>query len=604
MSKGSEKISMLMKTRKIHLKGTPLCGGIAIGKPFFFTVCEDVIAEFSIPASEVKAEIRRFSAAIEKTKNEILRLQKTLEEEGSQEGVEILNTHLQLLEEDKVTSEVIEKIEQTLKNAEFIFYHTIKEIEERFEKIDNPYFKERVKDIRDVYRRVLNHLKKTVRVSLKEAPKNSIVFADEIAPSDTAEVSSKQVNAFVTKFGGITSHAAIMAKARGIPFISGVNFFGLDEINAKKVIVDGRTGDVIFDPDESTLKEYKYLQKKLLDHSKALEKSGALLTETFDGYKIRLSANVEEHEELDQLLSYGDHGVGLFRSEYLFLSKERYPTEEEQYKSYKQILQKMGNLPVVIRTFDIGGDKLAFAEAQNESNPFLGCRAIRLMLKEKDIFKAQLRAILRASVHGKAKILFPMISGVIELVEAKKVLDEVKQELTDEKIDFDHNVPIGCMIEVPSAAITCDVLAKECDFLSIGTNDLVQYSLAVDRANEQMSYLYRPTDPSVIRLIKMIVDVGNRNHIPVGVCGEIAANPLFTPLLLGLGIHELSVASRFLPIIKNTIRVMSIVSASKLAERILSLPTANEVEEELRSEYQKLVPDDPLIYKPTCAPKV
>lgn len=585
---------MAVKTRQRRLKGAPICGTIAIGKPFFFRVVDEVIAEFNIAPKDVAGEVKRFRVALEKTRGEIKELQKQLKAEGSEEGSQILDAHLQLLEEEAITSDIEKEIKKTCKNSESTFSKVVRNFEEKFNRISNPFFKERVKDLHDVYRRVLNNLKRSARISLAEVPKNSIIFADDLVPSDTAEAKSGQVVAFVTRLGGGTSHAAIMAKAKGIPYISSVNFMEVEDFKDKQVIVDGRTGDIIINPDSKTLVRYKNLQKELNQHIKTLERYGALESETFDGYKVELAANIEGHHDLDQLVGYGDHGIGLFRSEYLFLSKDAYPSEDEQFDAYKQILEKMNPLHVVIRTFDIGGDKVASFNDSSETNPFLGCRAIRLMLRERDIFKTQLRAILRASVHGKAKILFPMVSGLIELTEVKQILDEVKQELRQKGIPFDEEIPIGCMIEVPSAAITCDMLVKECDFLSIGTNDLVQYSLAVDRGNEQMSYLYRPTDPSVLRLIKIIVDISNRNQVPVGICGEVAANPLFTPLLLGLGIHELSVAARFLPSIKNVIRSTSIVSAVKLAENILNLPTANEVESVLVKEYQKLMPEDPL----------
>ncbi|SCA58510.1 Phosphoenolpyruvate-protein phosphotransferase [Chlamydiales bacterium SCGC AB-751-O23] len=588
---------MAVKSRPIHLKGSPICGTIAIGKPFFFRVVDDVISEFNIPPEEIEGEIKRFHSALLKTRADIQVLQKQLKTEGSAESAQILDAHLQILEDEAITLDIEKKIKKTFKNTESIFSKVVQGFEEKFNKISSPFFKERIKDLHDVSRRLLSNLKKTVRVSLAEIPENSIVFADDLVPSDTAEAKTGRVSAFVTKYGGGTSHVAIMAKARGIPYISSVDFMEMEELSCKKVIVDARSGDVILNPDSKTLSKYKGMQKELNDHIENLEKFGDLEAETFDGYKVRLAANIENHQELDQLIRYGDHGIGLFRSEYLFLSKSEYPSEEEQLAAYRQILEKMSPLPVVIRTFDLGGDKLASFQTLSESNPFLGCRAIRLMLRETDIFKTQLRAILRASVYGNVKILFPMVSGLVELNQAKAVLEEVRKELRKKGIKFDENIPIGCMIEVPSAAITCDMLVKECDFLSIGTNDLVQYSLAVDRGNEQMSYLYRPTDPSVLRLIKIIVDISNKNKVPVGLCGEIAANPLFTPLLLGLGIHELSVAARFLPSIKSIIRSTSIVSAVKLAENILNLPTADEVEAVLVKEYQKIIPNDPLLFK-------
>lgn len=320
---------------------------------------------------------------------------------------------------------------------------------------------------------------------------------------------------------------------------------------------------------------------------KQLQKTGFLEAETIDGYKTCLSANIEMFNELDSLHQYGGEGVGLFRSEYLFLARDTFPSEEEQFMVYRTIVERVERHPSVIRTFDIGGDKLGNF-SRYEKNPYLGCRAIRLMLKERVIFKTQIRAILRASAFGEVSILFPMISGLPELREAKELVEEVKEELLKQGIPFSRDIPIGCMIEVPSAAITCDLLAKECDFLSIGTNDLVQYTLAVDRSNPAMSYLYTPTHPSVIRMIKMIVDEGNKAKRLVSVCGEIASDPRFTPLLLGLGVHELSLAVPSLSMIKNVIRKLSIVEARQIAQEVLLLATAWEVEQKLDEVYRDL----------------
>lgn len=583
-----------LRKKELHLKGSPICAGIAVGRAFLFTVVDDVVSEFQVAPNDIEDEIKRFRSALQKSREEIQYLQKQLETEGALDGINIMDTHLEILQDGMMTANIEEEIRQKRKNTESILRNVVKTFEARFNQIQDNFFRERFKDIQDVSRRILGHLKQSVRMSLADIPSNSVVFAHELSPSDTAEAKSFRVEAFVTEAGGETSHAAIMAKAKGIPYVSSVNFSELKKIRDSQVIIDGRTGDVIINPSKATLSFYKDLQKQLKSQTRDLEKVGNLSAETLDGYAVRLSANIETHQELDMLHDYGGHGVGLFRSEFLFLSHDTFPGEEEQFEAYKKIIEKMRSLPIVIRTFDVGGDKFSHFhhKLRTESNPFLGCRAVRLMLKEKKIFETQLRAILRASFYGDISILFPMISGLPELIQIKQLISDIKKELSEKGIPYKKNIPIGCMIEVPSAAITCDVLARECDFLSIGTNDLVQYSLAVDRSNQDMSHLYNPTDPSVIRLIKMIVTVANRNGIPVGICGEIAANPRFTALLLGLGIHELSVASRYLPVVKNVIRSISVVSAVRLAEKVLNLPTALEVQEMLISEYQKTMPHD------------
>ncbi|MBN4066799.1 phosphoenolpyruvate--protein phosphotransferase [Simkania negevensis] len=579
-----------------RLQGTPICVGVAIGKPFVFTFSDDLVPEFSISSNEVKREITRYQKALDASRQDIIRLKDQLENEGPLEGILIMEAHLQMMQDPLITTRIEEEIRTTRKNAEYIFQIAIDEYEEKFNKIPNKFFRDRFKDIQDISRRIMQHLRKSVRITLADIPPNSIVFTHELSPSDTAEALSSSIKAFVVQEGGETSHAAIMAKAKGIPYVVNVNFgTTLGQAELKSVIVDGRTGEVIIHPTQRTLAKYRDLQKQLDIHLTNLESNGTLESETIDGYKVLLSANIEMFEEFDMLHKYGGEGVGLFRSEYLFSFNDDFPNEEEQYVLYRQIVEKMKGLPVVIRTFDIGGDKFrSFQQSFThvEDNPFLGCRAIRFMLKQQEAFKNQLRAILRAGALGEVSIMFPMVSGLPELLEAKQLLKETCMELKSEGIETAEHIRIGCMIEVPSAAITCDILAKECDFLSIGTNDLVQYSLAVDRGNHAMSYLYSPTHPSVIRLIKMIVAEGNRNGIPVSICGEIGADPRFTSLLLGLGVHELSVASRYIPIVKNAIRNTSIVEATELAEKALGMPTAAEIKNMLVEEYRKNVAHD------------
>ena len=582
---------MATKSKEIWLKGTPICSGVAIGRPFFFTFMDEVVPEFAIAVDEVEDEVNRYQRALSRSRQDVMRLQRQLEVEGALEGAAILGTHLQIMQDPLITTNIEAQIRETRKNTEFIFQAEIAKYEERFNRISDKFFRERFKDIQDISHRIMGHLRKSVRMSLAEIPRNSVVFASDLVPSDTAEAKSSQVSAFVTEAGGETSHAAIVAKAKGIPYVASIDFRAIDGFKGAQVIVDGRSGDVILNPTRQTLAKYRGFQKRLQDRYKVYIKGGALEPETMDGYSVRLSANIEGPNDLNRLNRYGGHGVGLFRSEYMFLGRDRFPTEEEQFETYTTLVNKLKGKPLVIRTFDVGGDKFGDLEhLEEEMNPFLGCRAIRFMLRERDLFTAQLRAILRASALGPIKIMLPMISGYPELREAKDLIIEVQEQLRSEGADFDENIKVGCMIEVPSAAITCDILAKECDFLSIGTNDLVQYSLAVDRGNQSMSYLYAPTHPGVIRLIRMIVREANRNEIPVSICGEIAADPRFTSLLLGLGVHELSVAPRYIPVVKNAIRMTNIVSSHQLSERVLRMSTAEEIEEAIQTEYHKQVP--------------
>lgn len=578
---------------ELRFRGMPISSGIAIGRLYLYSRPEAKVREFHLAPEQIDCEVDYYRRAIRESQREVRQLFEQLQREGAIEGAAILDGHLQLMEESALTTQIETKIRDVKKNSAFLFQEAVAAYEERFKKLEDPYFRERVKDLQDVARRILGRLRQVHRSSLADLPPQSVVFASELVPSETAEAESGRISAFVTLSGGDTSHSAIMARARGIPFVGNVPYSDLSNCTGCLVIVDGRTGDVIVNPRPNTMSKYEGLSRQLEHHVKRFEKLGKLAAETVDGYRIQLSANVEMFHEVEVIKRYGGEGVGLFRSEYLCMARSTFPGEEEQYDIYRRITEALEGQPVVIRTFDIGGDKFSeLSRNYGEGNPFLGCRAIRFMLKEYRAFKTQLRAILRASAHGDIRILFPMVSGLPELREAKAYVAEVVEELQAEGIPYKKDIRIGCMIEVPSAAITCDLLARECDFLSIGTNDLVQYSLAVDRSNQAMNYLYTPAHPAVIRLISLIVNEANRNHIPVTMCGEVAADPRFVPLLMGLGVHGLSVNSRYLPIIKNTIRSTTIVAASHLAERVLQLNTPLEVLEELISEHRRILPGE------------
>lgn len=569
--------------KEIRLKGYPICPGIAIGSPYFFTVAEENIPEFSVPAEHIEKEIDRYNSALTSSKTDLLRLKQRLEKEGGNEAASILACHLEIMRDPFMTVHMEDAIRKRGKNTEYVFKKQIEGYEEKFQRITDLFFRERLKDFQDISRRIIGHLRKNERFTLAQLKTPSIVFAHELSPSDTAEANTDVIEAFVTRSGAETSHVAIMARSKGnIPFVSNVDFPDFATFIPTQVVVDGRSGDVILNPTKETIEYYRQEMQKFKIQVNVLKQSSFLKAETTDGHKVCLSANIEMFNELDAFHQYGGEGVGLFRSEYLFLAQEVFPSEEEQFLVYRSIVEKVGSHPSVIRTFDIGGDKLGnFHINRYEKNPYLGCRAIRLMLKERTVFKTQIRAILRASAFGEVSILFPMISGVLELREAKEVVEEAKLELRAKGIPFARNIPIGCMIEVPSAAITCDILVKECDFLSIGTNDLVQYTLAVDRGHPEMSYLYKPSHPSIVRMIKMVVDEGEKGKKPVSICGEIAADPRYTILLLGLGVRDFSVAAPSLPVIKKAIRRLSLVESQEFAQRVLTLSTPIEVDSAL-----------------------
>jgi len=591
---------------EIILRGVPICRGIEIGSPFFIEPLQEEIPEFDIDKDLIESEIRRYKSAVKKGINDIRNMQKRLKKESIEEGAKILDGSIQMMQDALFTTHVEGKIRELKKNAEFVFKLVIDECRARFDTIEDPFFKERFKDIQDVSLRVMRYLNNGSFSKTESIPPNSVIFSFDITAFDTAQANKKEVLAFVTQLGGGTSHAAILAKAKGIPYITNIDIDKIDFSSLKCVIVDGRVGDLILNPTQETLNRYKDLKQQLNTHFQQLEMIGKYKSETYDGYHVKVSANIESVEEIERLHQFGANGVGLLRTESIFMSFDQFPIEDVQFNCYRNFVEKMQGLPLVIRTFDIGGDKYFkgdknFAEKyskkanetfSSENNPFLGCRAIRFLLREESIFRTQLRAILRASAFGPLSIMFPMISSLSELIKAKAILQEVKEELLKENIQVKDSIPIGCMVEVPSAAVITDLLVKECDFLSIGTNDLVQYALAVDRTNNSLRDLYSPTHPSVIRLIRLIVSEANHHGIPVTVCGEIAADPRFTPLLLGLGVHELSVATRYIPMIKNAIRRLSLISSGKFAEQVLLQSSANDIEKLLEKEYRENVPED------------
>lgn len=584
---------MSIATEEILLTGALICRGIAIGPPHFFKIPEEEIPEVPVSFEDIDAEVVRYQQAILKAREDIQYLQNKLQAERILDGAAILDAHLQMTQDPLLTTHVEQLIKSSGKNAEYVFHNIINQYRKKFNAIADPFFRERFKDIQDVSRRVIGHLCGNAEVCFGDIPPDSIIFATDLSAFDTAEASGARVAAFVTQSGGATSHAAIVAKAKGIPYVSSIDFEKIKGLGEGVVIVDGRSGKIILNPSAESLLKYQKLRELLHLHQQKLKLISTLPAETFDGYKVQVSANIETLSEIDSHHQYGGSGVGLLRTESIFLSKDSFPSEEEQFSSYRLFVENMNNLPIVIRVFDWGGDKYLHKQRTiREINPFLGCRAIRFLLREKALFKSQLRAILRASAFGKISVMFPLVSSLSELREAKAIFNEVRQELIDRGDNIASHIPIGCMIEVPSAAIIADLLAKECDFLSIGTNDLVQYALAVDRGNHALSDLYSPTHPCVIRLIRLIVSEANFHNVPVAICGEIAADPRFTSLLLGLGIRELSVSPRYMPMIKNAIRSTSIVAASHLADQALSLSTAADIEALISQEYKRNVPDD------------
>lgn len=570
-----------VKKQVVLMKGIGVSSGIVIGKAYIME--RGVIEPLQycyLDVSETEKEVERFNDAIKASREQLLRVKKKMEADGrGKEHIRIIDAHLMILKDNMLINDTIKVIRGERVNAEWAIKSVLKDIKEYFDKMDDMYLRERSMDIEHIVNRVLLNLMGRKHESVADLKTPSIVIAHDLTPADTAQMVKGTVLGFLTDVGGRTSHTAIMARSLEIPAV-----VGLENITRKAemndiIIVDGTTGTVIINPSESVVDVYRNRRERYENYGKALFHYKNLPSETTDGRELRLMGNMEIVEEIDSLVEHGAEGIGLYRTEFLYLNRANLPTEEEHIKAYKHVVKRMAPQPVTIRTLDIGGDKaLPDVEKTVEINPALGLRAIRFCLKNTDIFKTQLRGILRASAHGKIKIMFPMISGIEELRRARAHLEEAKEELRAEGKAFDENIEVGVMIEVPSAAIIADLIVKEVDFISIGTNDLLQYSLAIDRVNEHVAYLYEPFHPAVLRIIKTVADAANSANVNVGVCGEMAGEPEYALILLGFGIRTLSMNAFSILRVKRLMRSVSYAEAKKICKTIVGFATAKEVE--------------------------
>ncbi|WZL71968.1 phosphoenolpyruvate--protein phosphotransferase [Clostridiaceae bacterium 35-E11] len=564
------------------IQGIGVSNGIAMGTALLIDKKDYVIEELEIV--NVNREIMRLNKAISKSKNQLEDIKKAALKNMSKENAQIFDAHIMLLEDPELKATVEKAIKEEKKNAEYILNRTIRAYIQIFETIDAPYMRERVADIKDVGNRIINNLLDKEDMKLNQVLHKVIVVAHDLLPSDIALIDKEQVLGFVTNLGGRVSHMAIMARNLGIPTVVGVSDITSKIKSGDFLIIDGATGEVLINPENKLIQNYVKKSKKNREDIKKFKYFKDKTTKTKDGKPVKLAANIGRPHDLNSVLNNGAEGIGLYRTEFLFMDRPSLPTEEEQFQAYKIVLENMQGRAVVIRTLDIGGDKeIPYLNLGKELNPSLGYRAIRICLDKIDIFKVQLKAIVRASIYGDLKIMYPMISSVEEVRLANKILLEVKEELKAEGIPYSENFEVGIMIEIPAAAMISDILAEEVDFFSIGTNDLIQYSAAIDRMNEKISYLYSPYHPGILRLIKMVIDNGHNEGIWVGMCGEAAGEPALIPLLLGFGIDELSMgASSILPIQKR-ISQITMQEAKEIMEKAMKFATANEVEMYLMS---------------------
>ncbi|AEF95515.1 phosphoenolpyruvate-protein phosphotransferase [Desulfotomaculum nigrificans CO-1-SRB] len=573
----------------IMISGTGVSEGIRSGKVFLYKplINQDKPVHETISEEQINDELQRLQLAKEKSHRELNELIERTRAELGKDKAAILMAQQAFLNDPSFCPEMEKGIRQHQYSAEKAVNEVVERFATIFEGMNDEYLRERAADVRDVGKRLILHLQGKKGVQLSDIKEEVILVADDLAPSDTVQLNKKYVQGFVTRVGGKTSHTAILSRSLGIPAVVGLGE-NIEQINdGDFLIIDGSTGTCIVNPDNQLTKEYEVKRKREEEELQELEKFTFKPAITTDGFRVEIAANIGTPAEAKPALEHGAEGIGLYRTEFLFMNETTMPSEEKQFAAYKQVVSTMGDKPVIIRTLDIGGDKeLPYLSLPKEMNPFLGYRAIRLSLDQSELLVTQLRAILRASAYGKVKIMFPMISSLEEWRQAKHIFEEVKDQLAKEGVEFDPSVEVGIMVEVPSTAILADKFAKEVDFFSIGTNDLVQYTIAVDRMNEKIGYLYDHLHPAVIRLVKQVIEASHREGKWTGMCGGMAGDPLAAPLLIGLGLDEWSMVAGSIKKVKQVISQISRGECEKLLEEIQTLTTTSEVRKKL-AEFQK-----------------
>ena len=567
----------------VALYGMKVSRGIAIGKAHRIEQSQLDIPEYEIEPKQVNKELKRFSEAVRSARLQLRAIRDHIPGSASADIAAFIDTHLLMLDDNALVQEPVRLIKETFCNAEWALKLQRDALVNVFEEMNDAYLSTRKDDVDHVVDRIQRNLMNEAPLRHEEPDSRLngyIVFANDLTPADTVLMQHHGIMAFATEYGGPTSHTAILARSLGIPAIVGIQHAMRYIKEEDTVIIDGSQGVVLIDPDETTLDQYRERQDEEARYYTDLIKIKHTPTETLDKVSIELQANIELPSDFDTVKEVGAEGVGLYRTEFLFMNREQPPDEEEHFSTYSSVIDALDGLPITIRTLDLGADKEVDGGRKSgpvQSNPALGLRAVRLCLKEQGLFRPQLRAILRASAYGPIRLLIPMLSNLTELIQVLQILDEIKADLDDQNIAYDHSMPIGAMIEVPAAAVCAEIFARKLDFLSIGTNDLIQYTMAIDRVNDEVNYLYDPLNPAVLRLIHTTLQAGAAHDIPVGMCGEMAGDPHLTQLLLGLGLRDFSVHPAAILEVKQIINNSDINELSDLAEHALLLDTGHEV---------------------------
>ncbi|MGB3096507.1 MAG: phosphoenolpyruvate--protein phosphotransferase [Candidatus Deferrimicrobiaceae bacterium] len=581
-----------VRSRMKVLQGIPASPGVAIGKVFFVNRALPRSVLSTVSKDKAEEEVAGFLRAVARSKEQIQSIRDNVKDQST-DHYQILSVHLALLEDSMLIDQTVRLIRENRFKADWAFNKVLQNLLETFHRIEDKYLRERGHDLRQIGHRVLENLAGRPVESVASIREPVIVIAHDLSPADTAQILNSPVLGFATDVGSKTSHTAITARSLGIPAVVGLERITQEFTENEEAIVDGEEGVVVLRPTAETVREYTEKKKAYTLRIRDLAKFAKLPAVTRDGKTLKLLANIEFPEEAEVSLRSGADGVGLYRTEFLYLNRRDLPSEEEHFQTYRRVAEKFARQPVTIRTIDLGGDKFASQlELAEEMNPAMGLRAIRFCLRERDIFKQQIRAILRASSYGDVSIMFPMISGVGELREALAVVEEAKAELKKRRISFNRKMRVGIMVEIPSAAIVADLLAREVDFFSIGTNDLIQYALAIDRVNEHVSYLYEPLHPAILRLIRRIVDAGHDAGIPVAMCGEMAGEPLYSYVLLGLGMDEWSMNATSIPRVKRILRKSAAYEAREFVGELLAHATASDIADILMKKLEVLFPEE------------